>query len=101
MTKKMLFFAPLAVLGMAVFALIGGEIVKWLWNWLMPSLFGLPSLTFWKALGVLALSRILFGGHNFGRANARHRTPEDRERFRQAIRKRFGFDTSTPPPPAA
>jgi len=93
MTKKMIFFAPLAVLGMALFAFIGGEIVKWLWNWLMPSLFGWPQLTVWKALGLLALCRILFGG--FGRgmhhAGSRHRTPEERERFRQAMRKRFGF----------
>ena len=31
-----------------------------LWNWLMPELFGLPTLTFWQALGLLALTNCLF-----------------------------------------
>lgn len=33
-----------------------------LWNWLMPLIFGLTVITFWQALGILALSKILFGG---------------------------------------
>jgi len=41
----------------------------WLWNWLMPTLFNLPSVTFWQALGLNALSTILLkpiqiGGNN-------------------------------------
>lgn len=36
--------------------------VMWLWNWLMPILFGLTVITFWQALGILVLSKILFGG---------------------------------------
>lgn len=32
-----------------------------LWNWLMPAIFGLTVITFWQALGLLALSKILFG----------------------------------------
>jgi len=32
----------------------------WLWNWLMPYLFNLPTITFWQALGLNALSTILF-----------------------------------------
>ncbi|MBI3136344.1 MAG: hypothetical protein HYZ14_16835 [Bacteroidetes bacterium] len=38
-------------------------VVMLLWNWLMPVLFGLSVITFWQALGVLVLSKILFGGH--------------------------------------
>ncbi len=52
-------------IGFLIFIALGGVVVQWLWNWLMPSLFGLRELTLWEALGVLALSRILFGG--FGR----------------------------------
>lgn len=37
-------------------------IVMLLWNWLMPVLFGLTLITFWQALGLLVLSKILFGG---------------------------------------
>lgn len=100
---KMLLIAPLAIAGAALFIFIGGEIVKLLWNWLMPSVFGLRVLTFWEAVGLLALCRILFGGFGRGFSNAGgtagRRSAERRERFRQKIRERFGADvteTSTP-----
>ena len=44
--KKMIYIAPLAILGMAVFIAIGGEVVLQLWNWLLPSLFGWRQITF-------------------------------------------------------
>ena len=105
MRKKLFFIAPLAILGMLLFIALGGEIVRQLWNWLLPTLFGWPRLTFWQALGILALCRILFGGVGLGgstRSRVRGRmaerwdrmTPEDRERFRQGIRGRFGFGPS-------
>ena len=113
MRGKWIFIAPLAILGMAVFIVIGGELVRQLWNWLLPSLFGWHEITFWQALGLLALCRILFGGfgwHGSGRSHVRRRmadrmaermgdrwdamAPEDRERFRQRIRERCGFDPS-------
>jgi len=95
MRRRWMFLAPLAILGFLLFIAIGGEVVRQLWNWLLPPLFGWPQITFWQALGLLALCRILFGGHGFCRSNSRRRTPEERERFRQAIRKRFGFGPST------
>lgn len=106
-TKRLLFIAPLAILGMAVFAFIGGEVVKQLWNWLLPPLFGFRQVTFWQALGMLALCRILFGGFGLqgsGGSDYRRRmaerwermSPEERERLRQGWRGRWGFV-----PPAA
>jgi hypothetical protein len=100
--KKLIFIAPLAILGMVLFTFIGGEIVLHLWNWLLPPLFGWRLITFWQALGLLLLCRILFGGfgfHGSGRSNFRRRirerceqmTPEERERFRQGIREGWGF----------
>jgi len=96
MRKKLIFIAPLAIAGFALFIALGGLIVQYLWNWLMPALFSLPSLTFWQALGLLALCRILFGGfgRGFNKMGPRHRSPEDRERFRQAVRQRFGFGST-------
>lgn len=102
MRKKWFYLAPLAILAMLAFVALGGEAVYLLWNWLLPPLFGLRPITFWQALGILALCRILFGGfgchgphrHGFGRRMAeRHGawTPEERERFRQAMRERCGF----------
>jgi hypothetical protein len=99
-----IFIAPFAILGMLLFVFIGGELVKYLWNWLLPSLFGLPQVTFWQALGLLALCRILFGGmggrgSGRGRSKVRSRmaerweqmTPEERDRLRQGWRGRWGF----------
>lgn len=45
-----------------------------LWNWLMPLLFHLSVISFWQALGLLALSKILFGGFRFC-GKHRHRPP--------------------------
>jgi uncharacterized membrane protein len=108
--KRLIFIAPLAILGMAVFITLGGVIVQHLWNWLVPALFGWRTITFWQALGVLVLCRILFGGfglHGSGRSGMRRRmaermeermaerwekmTPEERERFRQGMRGRCGM----------
>jgi len=106
MRRKLIFIAPLAVLGILLFIAIGGEVVLQLWNWLLPPLFGWRQITFWQALGILALCRILFGGfgwHGSGRSHFRRRmeerceqmTPEERERFRQRVRARWGFGPST------
>jgi hypothetical protein len=54
----------------ALFALALGVVVQWLWNWLMPDVFGLTRITFWQAVGLLFLSKLLFGGlrhHHGGR----------------------------------
>ena len=86
--KRLLTMAPFAIAGIVLFTFLGGEIVRQLWNWLGPALFGLKTITFWQALGLLALCRILFGGfglHGRGRSYRRRwerMTPEERERFR-------------------
>jgi hypothetical protein len=106
MRRKLIFIAPLAILALLLFIVIGGEIVLHLWNWLLPPLFGWRQVTFWQALGLLALCRILFGGlgwHGSGRSSlgrrmkerCDHMTPEERERFRQRMRERFGFGPAT------
>lgn len=46
----------------AFFALVLGLVVQWLWNWLMPDIFGLKAITYWQAFGLLFLSKLLFGG---------------------------------------
>jgi len=48
--------APFILLAVLVFIALGGVVVQSLWNWLLQSLFGLPVVTFWQALGLLALS---------------------------------------------
>jgi hypothetical protein len=108
MRRKWFFLAPAAILGMVLFMFIGGELVLHLWNWLLPALFGWRVITFWQAIGILALSRILFGrigGRGFRRYNFRGRmgerwarmSPEERERFRQGMRDRCGVRTPASP----
>ena len=71
-----------------------------LWNALMPAIFGLGTITFWQALGLLVLSRLLFG---FGRPGRHMRKPrfargwkdlteEERRRFRCAMEPRRPAD---------
>ena len=102
MRGKWLFIAPLAIVGMALFVAVGGYGVMWLWNRILPPLFGWHVITFWQALGLLMLSRILFGGlglHSHGRARARSRmgerwhamSQEERDRIRKGIGTIFGF----------
>jgi hypothetical protein len=102
MRRKLIWIAPLAIVAIAAFAFLGGWVVQHLWNWLVPALFGWRMVTFWQALGLLALCRILFGswcGRSGGRSTFRRRmdekwdrmTPEEREKARQKWGGRCGF----------
>jgi hypothetical protein len=61
-----------------LFVGLAGFAVKTLWNALLPDIMGVSTITFWQALGLLTLSRILFGGfgrgpggwHNYGKFTA-------------------------------
>ena len=41
--------------------------VMWLWNWLMPKIFGLTTLTFWQTFGLSFLCSMLFGKVNYNK----------------------------------
>jgi hypothetical protein len=95
----MKFFRFLKFLVMfAVFCFVAGYVVMHLWNWLMPALFGLKTITYWQALGLLVLCKILLGGfHKHGGGGGRDwkrrmderwagMSPEERERFRAGMR---------------
>jgi len=43
-----------------VIALLISYPVMWLWNWLMPEIFGLAVINVWQSLGLLMLSTALF-----------------------------------------
>jgi hypothetical protein len=76
-------------------------VVMCLWNALMPSIFAVRAISFWQALGLLVLSKVLFGGFRpAGGGGPRWRqrlferweqmTPEEREKFQQGIRHGCG-----------
>jgi hypothetical protein len=109
--RRVLRVFGIALIVLAVAAAFGLAILR-LWNWLMPSLFGLHAITYWQALGLLVLSRILLGGFR-GRPHFgppwRHRmwqrwqqmTPEEREKFRAGMAGRCGhFGPSAAEPKA-
>ena len=49
------------LVGIACFALILGLVVMWLWNWLLPGIFGIDKITYLEGFGLVVLTRILFG----------------------------------------
>jgi hypothetical protein len=89
------------VLFAVLFVAISGLVVMRLWNWLTPPLFGWHVITFWQAVGLLILSKLLLGGFRgrpgwkpYWRRPMMERwermTPEEREKFRQGMRGRCG-----------
>jgi hypothetical protein len=49
-----LFLLVLVIVGLFI-----GFPLMWLWNWLMPVIFGLPTITFWQAVGLYLLAGVL------------------------------------------
>lgn len=66
--------SPIQIVGMVVFGIIAitgfaalfGFVIMWLWNALIPDIFGLTMLTYWQAVGILILAKLLFGGFGSG-----------------------------------
>ncbi|MFN8347303.1 MAG: hypothetical protein U0X91_20030 [Spirosomataceae bacterium] len=58
---RFLFFPLMA----AAAVLLMGAVVRFLWNAILPALIGVSVISYWQAVGLLVLCRILFG--NFGR----------------------------------
>ena len=81
----------------AILAAVGG-IVMLLWNYILPPVTGVKPLSYWQAVGLLALCRILFGQFGAGRGRrhdimrermmGRTHTPEGRERLKELWRER-------------
>ena len=102
-------FLTMVSLGILVF----GYVTMQLWNWLLPDLIGVATITFLQALGLLVLGKILFGGFHrgggWGGHHWKHRmkhkmkgmTPEEREKFRTEYGRRCGYDWSHEPEPIA
>lgn len=110
MNKKYKFLMGIKIVfGITAFVLLFGFGTMHLWNWLVPSLFHGPIITFVQAIGLLILSKILFGGFGGrhgrgghcgpgGRRNWKYKmqerfsnmTPEEKEKFKQRFKDRCG-----------
>jgi len=75
-----------------LFALVFGLLVKWLWNFLMPDLFGLKQITYIQAFAMVLLAKLLFGafGPHHARRHDMHHPP-----FKK-WHDRFGCNDSMP-----
>ena len=92
-------FIPIFIGGLFLF----NWAVMLLWNAVLPAVLGVKAITFWQALGILVLSKILFGGFGGGRRwrggsqwkeKMKQRfegmTPEQREKFKEEWKYRCG-----------
>jgi hypothetical protein len=73
----------------SIFLLVGGLITMALWNSLIPLLFHGPVLTFWQTIGLLILSKILFGGFGrggWGRDKRRDRCRDWKEKMGEKMK---------------
>jgi len=96
--KRILFFILVAAVAILVF----GEVVMLLWNNVLAAVTSVHTITFVQALGILVLSKILFGGFRGGWGPRRHywkqrmtqkwnnMTPDEREKFKQEWQRRCG-----------
>jgi len=96
MIAKCVVFGALALVALTA-------VTMFLWNWLVPTLFSGPVINFWQALGLLVLSKILFGGkghwhckqgdhQHYGhwRAKLSAMSPEERELFKKRLKDKWG-----------
>ena len=100
--KGRFFFIPIGVA--AILALVS-YVVMQLWNNLLPDILHVGTITYWQAMGIFILCKILFGfGPKGGRGGApwmRRKqmmqerlagmTAEERERFKEQMKNRCGW----------
>src|SRR5689334_84933 len=94
--NKGLFFLKCAVFGL--FALtVFGLITMFLWNWLIPLLFNGPVITFWQAMGLLLLTKLLFWGFG-GKSHSHNCYPTSNAHQEHPWKQRFyeKFSNMTP-----
>ena len=87
----------------AAFVMLFSFIVMSIWNAVLPAVLGVKVITFWQALGILVLSKILFsgfGGFHHKREHFRNRfrqkmlnkwekmTPEEKKKFKDELKNR-------------
>ena len=82
-------------------AFIFGWIVMLLWNWLMPSIFGVTAITFWQAWGLVVLAHLLFKaghGHKMDHDSHFRHSSNWKQTFKEKMRNHFGEGSSASSP---
>ena len=60
----------LLLLTSIIFGALTGVFVYWLWNWLMPTIFGLHTITWFQAWGLMVLSSLLFKSSSYSKSKS-------------------------------
>lgn len=113
--KKFWIKKGLMILVFGTIAILGfGMLVMGLWNAILPAVLGVKTISFIQALGILLLSKILFGGFGGGRHRGGWRnkgkwmemkdkfagmTPEEREKFKAEWKNKCGHQWTMRPRP--
>jgi hypothetical protein len=88
-------------LGAAVLFGLGlGLVVQGLWNWLMPALFGLHTISYWQAVGLFVLCHLLFKGHHPGHHGAREQKKGSFGKFAHRVHASMGGACEAPETPS-
>ena len=95
--------AVMILVCITAFVMLFSFIVMNLWNAILPDVLGVKMITFWQALGILVLSKILFsgfGGFHHKREQIKNRfrqkmmdkwstmTPEEKQKFKEQLKNR-------------
>ncbi|MFD2162606.1 hypothetical protein ACFSJU_09405 [Paradesertivirga mongoliensis] len=93
--KGRFFFIPL---GIAACLSLVSVIVMLLWNNLLPDIMNVSAISFWQAMGIFILCKILFGfggGRHKGGPSwinrCKNMSPEEKEKFRAEMKERMCF----------
>ncbi|MCK5128969.1 MAG: NADH-quinone oxidoreductase subunit K [Clostridiales bacterium] len=89
MAWKVLKIIGMVILGIAV-AILFGFVVMWLWNWLMPMIFGLTTITYWQAVGLFVLAKIIFGSFGSGSSDKPHSPKSPGKKIKGSIKHEIG-----------
>ncbi len=109
--KRVIKFLLCVVFGILLIILFT-YVTQILWNWLVPTLFNGPIISFYQTLGLLILSKIIFSG--FGGKGSKcemdgnpwkekmkekfsHMSAEERETFKQKMREKWCSTMSDKP----
>jgi hypothetical protein len=94
--RKKFFLLPF---GIAALLAIVSYVVMMLWNNLLPEILHVGTITFWQAMGIFILCKILFG---FGKGSGgapwargrmvdrfKNMTPEERQQFKEEMKNKM------------
>ncbi|WP_313098656.1 hypothetical protein [Epilithonimonas sp.] len=118
--KKFWLVIPCMIAAMGLFVWF----FQWLWNALLPDILGVKTINYWQSLGLLLLSKILFGGFSGAKEKFKRRnnfepdqnmrenwkqkfetqfcgSEEEREKFKEMWKQRFESKFCRPEQPQA